>query len=182
MYVNRDYKVAFIHVPKTAGVSLVRYILEPIGYERFGGKPRHKGYIPGIVDDDYFVFAFVRNPYQRLVSLYRHQCLKKRGFRENYPTLTSFLEREIKEHDRIQTPFRQVDYLAPCVEVFKYEEHAKSIKEICKRLDLSPPKMQKNGENNCYGQYDWHDWITEKDIEFINDYFLEDFSLGYEQL
>jgi len=66
-----DNKCIFVHVPKVAGTSM-KNILFP----NTKG-PGHKLAMDYYLDDPekfekYFVFAFVRNPYDRLVSAYNH--------------------------------------------------------------------------------------------------------------
>ena len=82
--VSNKYRFIFIHIPKTGGTS----IAEP-DYE--GGNGALAGYLGeqdyaqaghiravglkqriGASWDQYFKFAFVRNPWDRLVSLYHY--------------------------------------------------------------------------------------------------------------
>lgn len=63
-------KTIFIHIPKTAGMSLVKAIYGDV----IGGGHRKASfyrYILGKDMDDYFKFCFVRDPYERLYSSYK---------------------------------------------------------------------------------------------------------------
>lgn len=66
-----DQKAIFVHIPKTAGVSLVKSIYGE-NVERGGHrKITHLSKLmPGSIND-YFTFTIVRNPWDRLYSAYK---------------------------------------------------------------------------------------------------------------
>ena len=69
-------KTIFIHIPKTAGVSLLKAIYGEVtltGHRSF----YFNSIILNIKNEEYFSFAFVRNPFDRLYSTY--MFLKKGG-------------------------------------------------------------------------------------------------------
>lgn len=66
---NRRHKAIFIHIPKTAGSSVSR----TLGND--GSKHQELKYFQAFDPNSfnvYFKFAFVRNPYDRLVSAYHY--------------------------------------------------------------------------------------------------------------
>jgi len=69
-----DYKCIFIHIPKTAGTSIVKSLFNCVSrhtpYFEYQKANKQKF-------DDYFKFCFVRNPWDRLLSTYLF--LKKGG-------------------------------------------------------------------------------------------------------
>jgi len=69
-FVLQDLNCVFIHIPKTAGLSIRKGVFEELPKDRFFGK---------IPDQylDYFKFAFVRNPFDRLVSCWRYTCFER---------------------------------------------------------------------------------------------------------
>ena len=69
-YVNHKNKWAFIHIPKTSGSS-ISDVLEKIPYTELIDST-HNGIIKFPKIDNYFIFAFVRNPFLRFVSAYLH--------------------------------------------------------------------------------------------------------------
>ena len=78
-------KTIFVHIPKTAGVSLVKAIYGNVTLE--GHRSFYFNSIAlNIKDDKYFSFTFVRNPFDRLYSAYKF--LKKGGI--NYQDRLAF--------------------------------------------------------------------------------------------
>ena len=65
--VDLNHKYYFVHVPKTGGTSMERCV---------GGRAHYtyqtmKRFVPAM--DNYFGFAFVRNPWKRLLSAFYHE-------------------------------------------------------------------------------------------------------------
>ena len=99
--ISHIHKAVFIHVPKTAGMSMRTYFrkkkFEPAEYHSPDGTNDDQTgvYINGTswriqrnyanVWDKYFKFAFVRNPWDRMVS-----CWKNRA--KNYDDFDKFLD------------------------------------------------------------------------------------------
>ena len=83
MILSEEKKFVFFHIPKTAGSSL-RKILTPYAseflftYDRKLGHPYHikQSYIReqlnGINLEEYFEFVVVRDPLERLISMFNH--------------------------------------------------------------------------------------------------------------
>ena len=136
MVISDSHRFVFIHVQKTGGTSLSRVLVESLDAERYGGTDTHmhlsRAYEVYPRTRTYRAAAFVRNPWDRLISWYeeilqngqrlswwkrlrnkqynvlRHQVLTRTdGFE-------SFLRRGPKFKNRLgEYPFRanQVDYL-----------------------------------------------------------------------
>ena len=70
---NGHRKFAFIHIQKTGGDSIEKLLRAAVPGLRFSD-PRHKGALRASEEienwDEYYSFAFVRNPWDRLVSWY----------------------------------------------------------------------------------------------------------------
>lgn len=73
LLINRAYKWAFIHIPKTGGTSISSVLSEIDGTERI---TMHDSIRAFENVDGYFIFTFVRNPFTRLQSAYQHGIRK----------------------------------------------------------------------------------------------------------
>jgi len=74
--INHKYKIIFIHIPRTGGTSIEKAIM---GRDWWGIHPPSKHLTAHIAKkvyaeywDDYFKFTFIRNPWDRMVSLLKY--------------------------------------------------------------------------------------------------------------
>jgi len=94
MIINHDHRFVYIGLPKTASTTMHRWLTQPAlspAPWTPEGQDQHAFAIPPGASG-YFVFATVRNPYDRAVSLWRHSQMsgRKRGCPE-LPTFSAFL-------------------------------------------------------------------------------------------
>ena len=74
--ISHKYKSLFLHIPKAAGTSIERF-LRQIDSEIPQKILRKRGFSHFLNDHlDYYVFSFVRNPYDRFVSAWKWGELK----------------------------------------------------------------------------------------------------------
>lgn len=67
-----EKKFVFLHIPKTAGTSVGAAINRSLGIdERYDGPIIHHDDLTKEILQEYFVFTFVRNPWDRLYSQYK---------------------------------------------------------------------------------------------------------------
>ena len=70
LIINRKDKWGYIHIPKTGGTSLTEILMNVDGSEELTSH----GTLNELNNvDDYFIFTFVRNPYNRIASWYEHR-------------------------------------------------------------------------------------------------------------
>ena len=180
--VSSKYRFIFIHIPKTGGTS----IAEPsYGSSRQGALIPHLGEndvinyghirAAGLKErmgehwDEYFKFCFVRNPWDRLVSLYHY-------FLQNEEKAGSDLGLHIKacrsfrefcmsmDHLKLDAHFdEQVTYIIdyngqPIIDfVARYESMNKDFSQICNHLglpDISLPRYRRSKHNDYRLYYD----------------------------
>ena len=74
MLISDSHRLVFIHIQKTGGTSLSRALVEVLGAERHGGTETHihlaQAHAAYPRTQAYRAAAFVRNPWDRLVSWY----------------------------------------------------------------------------------------------------------------
>ena len=74
--ISHKYKCIFLHIPKSAGTSIERFLRE-IDPQIPQKVLRKRGFSHFLNDHpDYYVFSFVRNPYDRFVSAWKWGELK----------------------------------------------------------------------------------------------------------
>lgn len=95
MPIDHDRKLLFIHIPKTGGTSLTSVLFPRQGEtQHFPASD-----LPKEQWENYFTFAFVRNPYERILSSYTYHV--KSGYRgvfaRKFPRLKSMSFQEYLE-------------------------------------------------------------------------------------
>ena len=137
------------------------------------------------VFDTYFKFAFVRNPYDWLVSYYyyvqesayhpEYKKIKGIGFEDFIPwyinqsphTMSSFLVDE--KGNTI------VDYIG------KLETLNNDIINISDKLNIPVKKISKRNVTHKRKDKNYNEYYTPKTLKLVNDYFKKDFELlGYD--
>ena len=70
IYAFNESKTIFVHIPKTAGISIIKAIYGDVSKEGH----RSIYFYKKLFDkdfEDFFTFSFIRNPYERLYSSYK---------------------------------------------------------------------------------------------------------------
>lgn len=162
MLVSDKLKCIFIHIQKTGGSSIRKILIEadPGAILRNKDLPncpdlinrKHlfaselRNYLPKQTWDSYYKFAFIRNPWERLVSWY-HMCVQNptnefmRYVVEIAPTFDDFIVKCTSGLAR-KTTFNQTDYISDdrgniFVDfIGRYENLSKDFKQISKKLNL----------------------------------------------
>lgn len=136
-----------IHIPKTAGTSL-RSVLLPNADRTVHKTASH---FPADVWEEYFSFAFVRNPFERIVSAYSYHVKGRyRGaLRKRYPHLSTmaFAQylRELVVPQTNQLFFPMITYLthpdsaAPVDFLGRFENLEQDYRRLAARLDVDLP-------------------------------------------
>ncbi len=165
--INKQYNILYVHIPKTGGVSIEKALNGRVGDHR-----DVKRYLKELGEEQfnkYFSFAFVRNPWDKMVSNYFYD--KKGGIHGNgkNPTFQtgklSFLEwvkriESIKPSKR-RTYTHQVDWLKNnsgdiCVDyIGRFENFESDWVKICKKvgMDVKLPHHNKTTRDLNYRIY-----------------------------
>jgi hypothetical protein len=168
LMICHQYKCVFVHIPKTGGQSIEHVFLNLVGLTwktraplllRSNHRPevgpprlahllardyvRYK-YLTQQQFDEYYKFAFVRNPWDRAVSLYKFL-----GYHQRY-TFKTFLQRKLKD----QLWRKKYWFVAPqsefvCNEkgeilvdfVARFENFQADFNQVCQRIGLPPTEV-----------------------------------------
>ena len=165
MIINHEYKFVFIHVPKAGGCS-IRGVLE--GYtER---NQFHKT-IRDIPEEckEYFKFGFVRNPWDRMVSLYHflmnnnwgntaieHRELRRIGFKK--ALLSGLLDDPVCEVDAQNDAMFWLEGCDFIGRTEKMQEDLRTVTQIIGHPDVTVSCLNR-GEHRPYQEY--YDAVSE---------------------
>jgi len=172
MPVSHKYNAIFIHIPKTGGSSIAKsmglYGNKSIR-SAWGNRRQHftmsellqEGCITEEEKEQYFKFSFVRNPFDRMVSLYLYQ---NRGVKKpNFPKYIYSTFKRIKNctEKRLFYFRKQSDYLfynEVCVVDFigRFESIKTDFKKISNRLNIifKLPHLKKSKRKHYRTYYD----------------------------
>jgi len=190
------YKCLFIHIPKTAGTSILKIISDDQFYR---DHCKYKILLDSDAKkfDSYYKFCFIRNPFDRMVSIYNYLQSNGNGLddvywgellKNNYPNFEDFVlhflnERNIHEHTIFIPQYLFIyNHKHECMVDFvgRYESINDDYKIIAKNLQLKEtlPHLNKSKTNSPnYKKY----YTNPKIIEKIIDLYRKDFELlGYD--
>tara|TARA_B110000495_G_C22916888_1_gene535616 strand:+ start:115 stop:759 length:645 start_codon:yes stop_codon:yes gene_type:complete len=172
--ISHDPKYVFVHVSKTGGTSVEKALGgDIIKFDGTGnsvnmqspvcgttGNPtgKHwslKDYFYRIFKQDvdifsnYFTFAFVRNPWDRIVSNWRwRQKVMGKRFRKTYPDFNTYVNESVDPRNKVGSMI-EFSYRSPgghdqniTVDfVGKYESLQKDFNTICRKIGMKPQQL-----------------------------------------
>jgi hypothetical protein len=180
MPISREYKAAFVHVPRTGGSSIEK-ALGIMGVNNEGSQRPSAEILYGIHQGvalqhlpareikkfvpDYFTFSFVRNPFDRVVSeyFYRQDQQPEMDFKSFLfsvvlPERQGYFERHIfSDHYFDQIQFLTDERGHTLVDfVGRFENLEKDFNKICRMIgqDLKLPHMGKTIRRSYRDYYD----------------------------
>jgi hypothetical protein len=208
MLINHQHKFIFIHVYKVAGTSVLNALENesypdyvPHAYRpaltRFLRKfklspsfPMHmhskardvKAKLSPDIYDNYFKFAFVRNPWDWQVSLYEYGRQYKnhpqRQLMQSFRNFDEYLDWRVTEEKTLQKEFITdeagnviVDYIG------RFEQLEQDFTTACSKvgLEVTLPKFNKTKSRKSYTDY-----YSDRTQKLIYDHFREDIDFfGY---
>lgn len=164
--ISHHHRAVFVHVPKTGGQSIEQVFLSLVGLDwetraplllRPNDNPRlgpprlahlravdyvRCHYLPQDLFEAYFVFGFVRNPWDRVISLHRYL-----GFATTL-SLTDFVMGPLRQGVLAGHWFLapQFDFLSDAGRlvvdfVGRFEHLQADFERVCERLDLPPQPL-----------------------------------------
>jgi hypothetical protein len=203
MLVSHQHKFLFIHVPKTAGAS-VRDALAPFADEpekvavnralaRFGIKTNRCGPLhwrrarshataaqlrrvfPRQVFDEYVKFAFVRNPWDLLVSYFHYICSRDHHHRsrkvQRLDGFENYVRYEIQRNKISQSQFvvgsdgqQLVDFVG------RFESLADDFQTICRHLQIETSMHRTNTSRHK----DYRSYYSDETAQMVADHWHDD--------
>lgn len=206
MIISHSRKFIFVHIEKNAGTSITRYLDKyliyrdiVLGCTEFGEsvqpffkkkfqlyKHSHADRIRAVTGDDvwqnYFSFSFVRNPWDRMVSLYNWCCKGKFDFLICKEAIEAGSFPKFIRGQCFQSLPQQLEYLTDkkgdiLVDfIGKQESIQKDVDYICKYLQLPSIDMKKvkhNVRNRSFDNYQDY-YNSNEDIEIVKNKFAKD--------
>ena len=151
-------KYVFIHVPRTGGHS---------AYAMLGGKTAGALHQPRFqIDHDYYSFGFIRNPWDRMYSVYRRQRVMPKYQSMSFKKYLLELNNEIKAS--------AMWFLDGCDFIGRYENLQSDWRTIQATLGMEPktlPRLNRCGDADYQNHYDNEliDYVAlhhKRDIEY----------------
>ena len=174
--ISHKHRCIFVHIPKTAGNSINRIF--GISWENHKDLARYSRECDPVAFADYFKFAIVRNPWDRMLSDYNYQKKKSRPKDSKLHLFTeSGAIRSFKEwvEKVLSDPFQyapaqwgadiseglhrwspQVDWVSlngkvAVDEILKLENLAESFPAVCRRLGMASVCLPRRNR-----RFHWH--------------------------
>lgn len=207
MVINDKRRFIFIHVPKSAGTSMMQALVRLPGNNRrwcaasnhepikdfLANWPRRRSLLDRILQRSpagYATCAFVRNPWDRLASLYRY-LIEKKQRKPGVSDLRSFADfldqaaRGVAWINGLHSFRNQVDFFQDeqgriAIDFVGHYEHlAEDVGLLSDRLGIPIRLPHVNRSSNAGRDYR-HDY-TDRLVEFVQDRFKRDIvQFGYE--
>lgn len=191
MPISHEHKAIFVHIPKTGGQSVSKMLGIKKGVDNYynydSGEERTHFTVHMMPKLDYYKFAFVRNPYTRIISEYQHRMKNINVFHEPTNYKTNFVHYcrmlshrwdkiESVDHFRKSHVIPQHMFVNNSVETYRFEDFENECKRLCDRLGI----VRKVPKTNASEYTCEH---TEETIEITNRLYRKDFErFGYETM
>ena len=148
-----SHKAIHIHISKCAGQSIERSLGQYIGQHHL--RPAIIKAIGKARWDSYYKFSFVRNPWDRLVSLY-HFRLKKMRHLIKGRSFDTWLRQVFDEyHPKVHQHYWIAEDGVPFVDfIGKFENLSEDFSRVCSRIGAAVPLLHINkSSHKHYAEY-----------------------------
>ena len=166
MVICKEPESTFIHIPKTGGQSIRKWLVDnSIGQNSTKVHPHNTG-----KDAVGFKYCVIRDPYQRALSAWLFSSRQNSQY-----SFQEFLERQV-DPDMWFT--KQVDYVKNCDLVLRYETLEEDFKQIQEYYDVHEPLPKINDSKY---EKPWEQYYTEQAYDLVSEIFTKDIEeLGYD--
>jgi hypothetical protein len=178
----------FVHIPKNAGTSIIKWLKEATNEYPIQYKSQHYSASQMFTrhPETNFSFSIIRNPWDRMVSIYQFAIDKREHLKGRYdkemigtPTFKEFLHGMIGVNSiywyTITTP--QSDWLDADVDlILRYENLERDIKELQSNYNYYEPLSQENSSKRLKINY-----YDDESINMVGEIFSKDVKrFGYD--
>jgi len=182
-----------IHIPKTGGISIRRAIFRKLKTDRYMHinplHPRVKKYW-----DSYFTFTFVRNPFDRLLSIYSFTMdLKNPLSKNNKPFIQTMREKNMTFEEFVYTLYKsksmrffqrfkpQIHWLQPEGQNIKFdfigrlESIQNDYMKLCDLLQIKEPLPLPNANKSTNRDIKYKKYYTPEMQKMVSELYNKDF-------
>jgi len=168
--IEKKQKFVWLMIPKTG----TRSLLDTLKLRRLGERGLEFN-----ADDykEYFIFTFVRNPWDRIASTYKNKVLGGKYWNtRKYPTFKSFItdlpklriDRHIDTQYSLTAGFKGVDFIG------RFESLEKDYTILCKKLNLPVKELLHKNKTFEKSYVEFYDKET-KDL--VHDFYKKDIEI-----
>lgn len=184
-----DKKLLFVHVPKTAGISISSQLRAKYGFNWTrppGSAYQHEPlFLLDRVNDisQYHVFAVVRNPFTRAYSYYKHYQFQT----NSYPTFEQFLDHVRRKRQQVYNSYdskiyyNETPFIVLSQSFWVFDSKGKmsldklyrfeNISEVETDFGITLPKINAGK----YSKEDYYNAYNQTNIDIVRHIYLEDF-------
>lgn len=187
--ISDEYKALFTHIDKTGGSSITS-MLNNGGREETKYKHKPMADMIDSSNKDYFKFAFVRNPYERILSKYYHDVKIARPEKPGSTRNTTNFREWVNRHKNGLRKFLRPQYeylhdksgkLLPDF-VGKFENFEKDLLYVKEKLGLKSEILHKN-QNPIKKDVNTMLDYNRESLDVVNKLYSKDFkAFNYEML
>lgn len=185
MLISESHKFIFIHVPKVAGMSISNYfkpyaLMNRLPDGRNVSQHSSARQLIALLGQEnfrrYFIFGFVRNPWDRVVSLY-HYIIKSPGHEKHervkaYGGFDEFVKMEIPRFRPMQKGLFLDETGEPAVDfIGRFETLTEDIQFVCEKAGIEFKVLP---HVNKTSHVDYRDYYNETTKRIVNECCSED--------
>ena len=172
--IYHKFKVIFLHVPRTGGTSIMnKFKSLNVKLDKERSHKNWKYYIDVYGKDvfqEYFKFAVIRNPYQKVFSSY---CFRPRGYKD----FTKWLEWIVTLRDKnrnhiLGSHFVWIGNKIITDDLIRFENFQNDWKRICNKIGIDSKIRHLNSSN--LSQRNYRNYYTNKAKKIVEKYFYKD--------
>ena len=182
MFINHKHKFIFIHIPKNAGTS-IRNSFNIKGYDKKVVSKRYphstcseiKQYCGEKVWNEYYKFAFIRNPFDRLVSFYhfhksdqyKHKIGRERAFNQSFKEWVMDINDLNVTHSQSYYLDEEINFIG------RYENLQNDFNNVCNSINIPKYTLPHFNKSQHKG---WQHYYDDNLQDFVYNRYRLDFN------